>query len=194
ALSSLLPATLAGEQLHNQRGGRRSPPTCHRLPPMAGYRSASSSSAAGAGGAAVFAMRVLLLLTLLPLALAAFAFALQWRGGMRDPTGTVWPADTQRFPGMENSPLGSSSSSTGGRGSYFAVSSASASSAAADCAEILGRSASSHGISLYRGWSFDSDTAITPKVRHALWLRSDLRLEVLVFRAVRCDLVLRNCG
>uniref|UniRef100_A0A8R7PR06 Glycosyltransferase family 92 protein n=1 Tax=Triticum urartu TaxID=4572 RepID=A0A8R7PR06_TRIUA len=131
---------------------------------MAGYRSASSSSAAGAGGAAVFAMRVLLLLTLLPLALAAFAFALQWRGGMRDPTGTVWPADTQRFPGMENSPLGSSSSSTGGRGSYFAVSSASASSAAADCAEILGRSASSHGISLYRGWSFDTDTAITPKI------------------------------
>jgi hypothetical protein len=129
---------------------------------MAGYRGASSSSAAGGGGAAAFATRVLLLLTLLPLALAAFAFALQWRGGMRDPTGAAWPADTQRFPGMENSPLGSSSQGSGG--SYFAVSSASASSAAADCAEILGRSASSHGISLYRGWSFDSEAAITPKV------------------------------
>ncbi|CAM0880553.1 unnamed protein product [Alopecurus aequalis] len=129
---------------------------------MAGYRGASSSSAAGGAGAAAFATRVLLLLTLLPLALAAFAFALQWRGGMRDPTGSAWPADTQRFPGMENSPLGSSSQ--GGGGSYFAVSSASASSAAADCAEILGRSASSHGISLYRGWSFDSEASITPKI------------------------------
>lgn len=131
---------------------------------MAGYRGGSSSSSAGAGAAsaAAFATRMLLLLTLLPLALAAFAFALQWRGGMRDPAGAAWPAETQRFPGMENSPAGSSS--VRGRGSYFAVTS-SASSAASDCAEILGRSASSHGISLYRGWSFDSDTAITPKVR-----------------------------
>jgi hypothetical protein len=106
---------------------------------MAGYRGASSSSAAGGGGAVAFATRVLLLLTLLPL-------VLQWRGGMRDPTGVAWPADTQRFPGMVNSPLGSSSKV--GRGSYFAVSSAAASSvvassAAAHCAEILSRSASS---------------------------------------------------
>jgi hypothetical protein len=98
---------------------------------------------------------MLLLLTLLPL-------VLQWRGDMRDPTGAAWPANTQRFPGMENSPLGSSSEV--GQGSYFAVSSAVASSAAAHCAEILSRSASSHGISLYRGWSFDSEAAITRKV------------------------------
>ncbi|CAO2161712.1 unnamed protein product [Urochloa humidicola] len=131
---------------------------------MAGYRGASSSSASAGGGgaaAAAFATRMLLLLTLLPLALAAFAFALQWRGGMRDPAGAAWPSDTQRFPGMENSPLGSSSPAGGG-GSYFAVSSSS--SAGADCAEILGRSASSHGISLYRGWGFDSESAITPKI------------------------------
>ncbi|GJN38228.1 hypothetical protein PR202_gb27251 [Eleusine coracana subsp. coracana] len=132
---------------------------------MAGYRGGPSSASAGAGGgagAAAFATRMLLLLTLLPLALAAFAFALQWRGGMRDPAGAAWPDETQRFPGMENSPLGSSSSRGGGR-SYFKASSSS-SSAAADCAEILGRSASSHGISLYRGWTFDSDAAITPKI------------------------------
>jgi hypothetical protein len=133
--------------------------------PMAGYRGGSSVSASTGGGgsavAAAFSTRLLLLLTLLPLALAAFAFALQWRGGMRDPAGAAWPADAQRFPGMENSPL---SSSHGGAGSYFAVSSSS-SSPGADCAEILGRSAaSSNGISLYRGWSFDSESAITPKV------------------------------
>ncbi|CAN6314785.1 unnamed protein product [Urochloa humidicola] len=63
-----------------------------------------------------------LLLTPLPLALATFSFALQWRSGMRDPAGAVWPSDTQRFPGIENRPLGSSS-------------------AGADCAEMLGRSA-----------------------------------------------------
>nr|ACG42913.1 KOB1 [Zea mays] len=132
---------------------------------MAGYRGGSSVSASTGGGgsavAAAFSTRLLLLLTLLPLALAAFAFALQWRGGMRDPAGAAWPADAQRFPGMENSPL---SSSHGGAGSYFAVSSSS-SSPGADCAEILGRSAaSSNGISLYRGWSFDSESAITPKI------------------------------
>jgi hypothetical protein len=147
---------------------------------MAGYRGGSSaSSAGGASAAAAFATRMLLLLTLLPLALAAFAFALQWRGGMRDPAGAAWPDDAQRFPGMENSPLGSSSSSSSarGRGSYFAVTSSS-SSAAADCAEILGRSSSSSsGISLYRGWSFDSESAaVTPKVRRprAFYPPSDL--------------------
>ncbi|XP_006643956.3 glycosyltransferase-like KOBITO 1 [Oryza brachyantha] len=135
---------------------------------MAGYRGGGGSASGGGGGgggAAAFATRVLLLLTLLPMALAAFAFALQWRGGMRDPAGAAWPAETQRFPGMENSPLGSSSGGGGGGGSYFAVTSSSASSAAADCAEILGRSASSsHGISLYRGWGFDSDAGLTPKI------------------------------
>ncbi|KAG8052742.1 hypothetical protein GUJ93_ZPchr0001g32299 [Zizania palustris] len=129
---------------------------------MAGYRGGSASAGGGGAGAAAFATRMLLLLTLLPLALAAFAFALQWRGGLRDPAGAAWPAETQRFPGMENSPLGSSSE---GGGSYFAVSSSSASSAATDCAEILGRSSSSHGISLYRGWSLDSEAGLTPKVR-----------------------------
>jgi hypothetical protein len=82
-------------------------------------------------------------------------------------------------PGMENSPLGSpslSSSSARGRGSYFTVTSSS--SAAADCAEILGRSSSSsNGISLYSGWSFDSKSAaVTPKVRRprAFYPPSDL--------------------
>jgi hypothetical protein len=60
---------------------------------MAGYRGASSSSATGGGGVAAFAMRVLVLLTLLPLALAAFAFALQWHGGMHDPTLSLHAID-----------------------------------------------------------------------------------------------------
>jgi hypothetical protein len=85
---------------------------------------------------------------------------------------------------MENSPLGSSSSSPVVRASYFAVSKSS--SAAADCAEILGRSASSHGISLYRGWNFDSESSITPKVT----LRSDLLFQDPIFRPIPCDLVL----
>ena len=147
---------------------------------MAGYRGASSSASSAAGGAAAFATRMLLLLTLLPLALAAFAFALQWRGGMRDPAGAAWPANKQSFPGMEYSPLGSSSSSPGVGASFFAVSSSS--SAAADCAEILGRSASSHGISLYRGWNFDSESSITPKVTCLPTLRSDLPCPALPFR------------
>ena len=145
---------------------------------MAGYRGASSAAGGGAGAAA-FATRILLLLTLLPLALAAFAFVLQWRGGMGDPAAAAWPANKQSFPGMENSPLGSSSSSPGGGGSYFAVSSSS--SAAADCAEILGRSASSNGISLYRGWNFDSESSITPKVTCLPTLRSDLPCPALPF-------------
>uniref|UniRef100_A0A0D9UYP4 Glycosyltransferase family 92 protein n=1 Tax=Leersia perrieri TaxID=77586 RepID=A0A0D9UYP4_9ORYZ len=163
-------SNVAVEQVWGRRRRRHQP-----RGEMAGYRGGSSSSSSaggggGGGGAAAFATRVLLLLTLLPMALAAFAFALQWRGGMRDPAGAAWPAETQRFPGMENSPLGSSSSSSGGGGgSYFAVtSSMMGSSAAADCAEILGRSASSSsshgGISLYRGWGFDSDAGLTPKI------------------------------
>jgi hypothetical protein len=82
---------------------------------------------------------------------------------MRHPTGAAWPADTQRFMSIENSPLGSSSNGAGGF--YFAISSSS--STAADCAEILSRSASSHGISLYRGWSFDSKSSITPQGERA---------------------------
>ncbi|RRT58923.1 hypothetical protein B296_00032256 [Ensete ventricosum] len=112
-------------------------------PPSGGGASSSSGSS--------FASRVILLLTVLPLALASFAFVLQWRGGLNDPA-SAWPTDTQRFPGMENSPIGSSSS-------FFSVSSSSSSS---DCAEILGRS-SSPSFPFYHGWKFDFDSDPRPK-------------------------------
>ncbi|XP_065013677.1 glycosyltransferase-like At2g41451 [Musa acuminata AAA Group] len=114
-----------------------------RPPSGAGASSSSGSS---------FTSRVILLLTVLPLALASFAFVLQWRGGLNDPA-SAWPTDTQRFPGMENSPIGSSSS-------FFSVSSSSSSS---DCAEILGRS-SSPSFPFYHGWKFDFDSDPRPKI------------------------------
>ncbi|XP_020097677.1 glycosyltransferase-like KOBITO 1 [Ananas comosus] len=120
-----------------------------RAPSSSSYSSSSSS----------FAGRILFLLTVLPLALAAFAFALQWRGGLRDPASTL-SHDTHRFPGMENSPLGSSSSSS----SYFpTTTSHSTSSASSDCAEILGRS-SSPSFPFLRGWNFDFDSDLSPKI------------------------------
>ncbi|KAJ6835794.1 glycosyltransferase-like [Iris pallida] len=97
-----------------------------------------------------FASRVLLLLTALPLALAAFAFVLQWRGGIDDPS-TRWPDDVQRFPGMDNSPFGSSSSVP------------SVASSATDCAQILGQS-SSPSFPYYRGWKFDVESNLKPKI------------------------------
>ncbi|KAJ6850873.1 glycosyltransferase-like [Iris pallida] len=103
-----------------------------------------------------FASRLLLLLTVLPLTLAAFAFVLQWRGGLDDPS-TRWPVDGQKFPGMENSPLGSSSSSS----SSSSVPSVSRS--AADCTQILGRS-SSPSFPYYRGWNFDFESDLKPKI------------------------------
>ncbi|URE36078.1 60S ribosomal protein L37a [Musa troglodytarum] len=102
----------------------------------------------------IFASRVLLLLTALPLALASLAFVLQWRGGVDDPASR-WPAaDARMFPGMDNSPLSSSASP---------VPSVAARSAS-DCVEILGGS-SLPSFPYYRGWKFDLDKDLKPKVR-----------------------------
>ncbi|URE38420.1 hypothetical protein MUK42_17024 [Musa troglodytarum] len=102
----------------------------------------------------IFASRVLLLLTALPLALASLAFVLQWRGGVDDPASR-WPAaDARMFPGMGNSPLSSSASP---------VPSVAARSAS-DCVEILGGS-SLPSFPYYRGWKFDLDKDLKPKVR-----------------------------
>ncbi|URE38418.1 hypothetical protein MUK42_17024 [Musa troglodytarum] len=101
----------------------------------------------------IFASRVLLLLTALPLALASLAFVLQWRGGVDDPASR-WPAaDARMFPGMGNSPLSSSASP---------VPSVAARSAS-DCVEILGGS-SLPSFPYYRGWKFDLDKDLKPKI------------------------------
>lgn len=100
------------------------------------------------------ASRLLLLLTALPLALAALAFVLQWRGGVDDPLSR-WPsADPRAFPGMDNSPTGSSSPTA----PLLA-----ASSATSDCAEILGGS-SSPSFPYFRGWRFAFESDPKPKV------------------------------
>ncbi|OAY79334.1 glycosyltransferase-like At2g41451 [Ananas comosus] len=100
------------------------------------------------------ASRLLLLLTALPLALAALAFVLQWRGGVDDPLSR-WPsADPRAFPGMDNSPTGSSSP---------AAPLLAASSAASDCAEILGGS-SSPSFPYFRGWRFAFESDPKPKI------------------------------
>ncbi|WOL02198.1 glycosyltransferase-like [Canna indica] len=114
--------------------------------PLRGASAAASSSGPS------FAARVILLLTVLPLALASFAFVLQWRGGLNDPA-SAWPTDTQKFPGMDNSPTGSSS--------FF--SSSSTPSSSSDCAGILGRS-SSPSFPFYHGWKFDFDADPRPKI------------------------------
>ncbi|ONK69143.1 uncharacterized protein A4U43_C05F19800 [Asparagus officinalis] len=94
-----------------------------------------------------------MVLTILPLTLALFAFILQWRGGLDDPASR-WPVDNQKFPGMDNSPLGSSLSTA------HAISSSSSSS---DCLQILGRSASP-SFPYYRGWNFDLEKNLRPKI------------------------------
>lgn len=99
----------------------------------------------------IFASRILLLLTALPLALASLAFVLQWRGGVDDPASR-WPAaDARMFPGMDNSSLSSPVPSVAAR-------------SASDCVEILGGS-SSPSFPYYRGWKFDFDKDLKPKVR-----------------------------
>ncbi|KAJ3694520.1 hypothetical protein LUZ60_010000 [Juncus effusus] len=108
-----------------------------------------------ASSSATFAVRLLLLLTVLPLILAVFAFALQWRGGLNDPSGAAWPTDRQSFPGLGGSPFGSSHSyfetvtSHGGSGS--------------DCSEILGRG-SKPSFPFYQGWNFDLESEPSPKI------------------------------
>ncbi|CAL9039632.1 glycosyltransferase-like At2g41451 [Musa acuminata AAA Group] len=98
----------------------------------------------------IFASRILLLLTALPLALASLAFVLQWRGGVDDPASR-WPAaDARVFPGMDNSSLSSPVPSVAAR-------------SASDCVEILGGS-SSPSFPYYRGWKFDLDKDLKPKI------------------------------
>ncbi|XP_078174602.1 glycosyltransferase-like At2g41451 [Carex rostrata] len=122
---------------------------------MAGvYAPLRQGAAASTSSTTAFAIRVLLLLTLLPLLLAAFAFVLQWRGGLNDPT-SAWPTDRQSFPGMDNSPLGSS------RSFFETVSTHTGSSS--DCSEILSRGSSS-SFPFFRGWNFDLESDISPKI------------------------------
>ncbi|XP_072969002.1 glycosyltransferase-like KOBITO 1 [Typha angustifolia] len=115
---------------------------------MAGLQHRSSSFPS-------LASRVLLLLTALPLALAAFAFVLQWRGGVvNDPVSRWSSSETKKFPGMENSPIGSSAASAH-------VSAVAA--AGSDCVEILGRT-SSPSFPYYRGWKFGVEADPKPKI------------------------------
>ncbi|PKA47284.1 hypothetical protein AXF42_Ash017229 [Apostasia shenzhenica] len=109
----------------------------------------SSSSASGS-----FASRIVVLLTALPLALAAFAFVLQWRGGMDNRT-SAWPNERKAFPGMDNSPIGSSAAVS----TFSSVSRSSSS----DCLEILGRS-SSPSLPYLRGWDYGSDPNLRPRI------------------------------
>lgn len=106
---------------------------------------------------ASLASRIVLLLTALPLALAVFAFMLQWRGEIKD-SSSAWPSDRHTFPGMDNSPLGSSSASTVSSFSRF-----SSSSSSSDCIDILSRS-SSGSLSYYQGRNYDSDHNLRPRI------------------------------
>ncbi|XP_008793104.3 glycosyltransferase-like At2g41451 [Phoenix dactylifera] len=120
---------------------------------MAGLNALNRPSATASAGPPGLALRLVLLLTALPLLLSTFAFVLQWRGGTDD-LASRWPAESRKFPGMDNSPLGSSiSSSTSGR----------VSSSSSDCVEILGRS-SSPSFPYYRGWKFSFDLDPHPKI------------------------------
>ncbi|KAJ0971780.1 hypothetical protein J5N97_019739 [Dioscorea zingiberensis] len=120
---------------------------------MAGLGAPLRQSPAASGS---LASRLLLVLTVLPLSLAAFAFVLQWRGGLNDPAAQ-WPADTQKFPGMENSPLGSSLTTSSATASHSLAGGSS------DCVEILGHS-SSPSFPYYRGWKFDFESDPKPKI------------------------------
>ncbi|XP_010241373.1 PREDICTED: glycosyltransferase-like At2g41451 [Nelumbo nucifera] len=95
------------------------------------------------------ASRLLFVLTVLPLSLAAFAFVLQWRGGVNEPM-TRWSPENHQFPGMVSSAPTNPAHS---------LSSASSS----DCAELLGRS-SSLSFPYYRGWKFNYEADLRPKI------------------------------
>ncbi|PKU71165.1 hypothetical protein MA16_Dca014790 [Dendrobium catenatum] len=124
---------------------------------MAGLNGPLRLQASSTTSSASFASRIVLLLTALPLALAAFAFMLQWRGEINDPS-SAWPSDRQTFPGMDNSPIGSSGAST-----FSSVSRSSSSSSSSDCVEILSRS-SSGSLPYYHGSSYDSDLNLRPRI------------------------------
>ncbi|XP_042473690.1 glycosyltransferase-like At2g41451 [Zingiber officinale] len=100
-----------------------------------------------------FPSRLLLFLTALPMTLAALAFVLQWRGGVDDPASRWLVADAQGFPGTDNSPRSSSGSSTPSVVARFS----------SDCADILS-SNSSPSFPYYRGWKFDFDKDLEPKI------------------------------
>ncbi|XP_010917929.1 glycosyltransferase-like At2g41451 [Elaeis guineensis] len=103
---------------------------------------------------ASLASRILLLLTALPLFLASLAFLLQWRGSVDD-RASRWTAESQKFPGKENSSdIGSTvPSSTSGN---LPLSSS-------DCVKILGRS-SFPSFPYYRGWNLSFESVPHPKI------------------------------
>ncbi|XP_074562244.1 glycosyltransferase-like At2g41451 [Curcuma longa] len=102
---------------------------------------------------AFFPSRLLLFLTALPMTLAVLAFVLQWRGGVDDPASRWLAADADAFPGTDNSPRSSSGSSTPSVVARFS----------SDCADILS-SSSSPSFPYYRGWKFDFDKDLRPKI------------------------------
>lgn len=73
---------------------------------------------------------------------------------MDDPAAR-WPTDTQRFPGMDNSPSGSSST--------FVVHKAVSATGGSDCKEILG-SRSIPAFPYLRGWDFGVGSDLRPKI------------------------------
>ncbi|KAK1327077.1 hypothetical protein QJS10_CPA01g01948 [Acorus calamus] len=122
--------------------------------PIRGTSSSSTSSSSTSNQGGTFASRLLLLLTVLPLTLAAFAFVLQWRGGLEDPESR-WPTNRQSFPGMENSPRSDET--------QVVASDLVAQSSPSDCAELLGHR-SSPAFPYVRGWSFDFESDLRPKI------------------------------
>ncbi|KAK9128870.1 hypothetical protein Syun_017667 [Stephania yunnanensis] len=97
-----------------------------------------------------FASRLLLLLTALPLTLALFAFALQWRGGLNDPTTRWSPHSHESFPGMATS-------------SPPTTTSAHAAASHSDCADLLAQS-SRPSFPYLRDWNFNFQSDLRPKI------------------------------
>ncbi|KAA8517172.1 hypothetical protein F0562_017465 [Nyssa sinensis] len=110
---------------------------------MAGLN--SSLRPTSSSSSQIFTSRLLLILTVVPLTLAAFAFALQWRGGLDDPT-TRWSSELREFPGMGGSPPAHSSSA-----------------ASSDCGDLLGQSRSP-SFPYYRNWKFSYGSDLRPKI------------------------------
>ncbi|KAK9154764.1 hypothetical protein Sjap_002244 [Stephania japonica] len=93
-----------------------------------------------------FASRLLLLLTALPLTLALFAFALQWRGGLNDPTTRWSPHSHESFPGMATSSPPTTTTTN-----------------SADCADLLAQS-SRPSFPYLRDWTFNFQSDLRPKI------------------------------
>ncbi|KAK9125140.1 hypothetical protein Scep_013986 [Stephania cephalantha] len=85
-----------------------------------------------------------------PLTLALFAFALQWRGGLNDPTTRWSPHSHESFPGMATS-------------SPPTTTSAHAASSHSDCADLLAQS-SRPSFPYLRDWNFNFQSDLRPKI------------------------------